>query len=307
MPGARQMTRKNLLRFAWAQYTERMMRGSYLRRFTIVAAASAALAMGGSLPAHAGCTTDVECKDARICEQGRCVYPPPQNTVARSISPSVATPPSPWPARVAASAAQPVAAARDRKMLVGVAFLSTFLGQATIGGSPDQQNDDRTPALDTAHGFSLSLGYNVIAGLSLGVAPQFFWNLNTNNLAFSASHYKSDMELDLMASIAYAYRVIPKLAIYAEVLPGYSISSYRYQFPNPIRGGGGVFWTDRARGFVIGFGGGAAYDITDMFFANLGVGYQLGYQSVPNHAVPPATDHARTQFLSIAVGGGLKF
>jgi hypothetical protein len=141
-----------------------MMRGSHRRRLTIVAAASAALAMGESLPAHAGCTTDVECKDARICEQGRCVYPPPQITVAPSISPSVATPPSPWPARVAASAARPVAAAPDRKMQVGVAFLSRFLGQATIGGSPGQQTDDRTPALDTTYGISLSLGYNVIAG-----------------------------------------------------------------------------------------------------------------------------------------------
>lgn len=281
------------------EYTETMARRSCQRRFLILAAASAALALGESLPAHAGCTTDLECKDTRICEQGRCVYPPPRPNVAPSTSPSVATPPSPWPARAPASAAQPVPAAPDRKIQVGVAFLSTFLGQATIGGTPDQQTTDRTPDLDTAYGISLSLGYNVIAGLSLGVAPQFFWNLTTNNLVFSASHYKSDMELDLMARIAYAYKVIPKLAVYAEVLPGYSIISY--QFPVAEDKVGRVFWSGRSRGYVIGFGAGAAYDITDMFFANLGVGYQLGYQSVPN-----GTDHARTQFLRIAVGGGLK-
>jgi hypothetical protein len=84
-------------------------------------------------------------------------------------------------------------------MQVGVAFLSTFLGQATIGRSPDGTADEETPGLDTANGIALSLGYNVIAGLSLGVAPQVFWNLTTNNLVFSGSHYKSDKELDLMA------------------------------------------------------------------------------------------------------------
>jgi len=137
--------------------------------------------MGESLPAHAGCTTDVECKDARICEQGRCVYPPPRATVAPSSSPSVATPPSPGPAGAAASAApaarpavQPVAAAPEGKLQVGVAFLSTVLGRATIGASQDGPTADETSGLEPTHGVALSLGYDVVAGFSLGVASQFF-------------------------------------------------------------------------------------------------------------------------------------
>lgn len=184
-------------------------------------------------------------------------------------------------------------------MQIGVAFLSTFLGQATIGASPNAQSDDETPPIGATHGIALSLGYNVVAGLSLGVAPQFFWNLNTND-----NRYKSDTELDLMARIAYAYKVIPKLAVYAEVLPGYSIVSYQV-FITEDRVG--ALSSDRARGFVLGFGGGAAYDLTDMFFANLGIGYQLGFQNVPNVSFTSATDHARTRFIRIAVGGGLKF
>jgi hypothetical protein len=53
-------------------YSETMMRGSHQRRLAILAAVSAALAMSESRLANAGCTTDMECKDARICEQGRC-------------------------------------------------------------------------------------------------------------------------------------------------------------------------------------------------------------------------------------------
>jgi hypothetical protein len=189
-------------------------------------------------------------------------------------------------------------------MHVGVAFLSTFLGQATIGAATVPLPDDETPALDTAYGTSLSLGYDVMAGLSLGVAPQFFWNLNTSYRPYGAGIYKSRKEFDLMARMAYAYKVIPKLAVYAEVLPGYSILNYRYQYPNPGRGGSGEFWSSRAKGFVIGFGAGATYDLNGMFFANLGVGYQLGYQTVD----PPALgDDASTKFLRLAVGGGLKF
>jgi hypothetical protein len=189
-------------------------------------------------------------------------------------------------------------------MQVGVAFLSTFLGRATIGAATVPLPDDVTPALDTAYGTSLSLGYNVIAGLSLGVAPQFFWNLNTSNPTYWAGYYKSRKEFDLMARIAYAYKVIPKLSVYAELLPGYSILNYRYQYQNPVRGGSGEFWSSRAKGFVIGFGAGATYDLNGMFFANLGIGYQLGSQTVD----PPALgDNASTQFLRLAFGGGLKF
>jgi hypothetical protein len=75
-----------------------------------------------------------------------------------------------------------------------------------------------------------------------------------------------------------------------------------------MRGGNaGDLWSNRAKGFVIGFGPGATYDLNGTFFANLGVDYQLGYQSVGDPAPYRLTDHARTQFFRLAVGGGLKF
>jgi hypothetical protein len=56
-----------------------MTTGSHKRRLAVLAAISAAVAIVVR-PAHAGCTKDVECKGVRICENGRCVFPPPEGT-----------------------------------------------------------------------------------------------------------------------------------------------------------------------------------------------------------------------------------
>jgi hypothetical protein len=82
--------------------------------------------------------------------------------------------------------------------------------------------------------------------------------------------------------------VAPKIGIYAEVLPGYSIVS----LPAPI--------SKSAKGFVIAGGVGAMMDVTDQVFVNLGVGYQYGLEKV---------DSAKSNlsYLRIAVGAGMKF
>ena len=73
-----------------------------------------------------------------------------------------------------------------------------------------------------------------------------------------------------MARIAYAYAVRPKLDVYAEVLAGYSIVTY-----NQIVMGSQA---PSAKGMVLGGGLDAAFAITHRFFANAGVGYQMGFQ-----------------------------
>lgn len=180
--------------------------------------------------------------------------------------------------------------APESKFRVGIAFLPMVMGK--LGGGP---KDDLTWGdAKTAYGLGLLFGYKVIAGLSVGVAPQLIFNVQdkTDDL------YDPSKEWDLMARIAYEYTVIPKLDVYAEVLPGYSIiqfasgRSYSGEAPpNP-------------KGFVIGFGAGAAYDITDQFFANLGIGYQMGFAKF---SVAAGDFGTRTKFLRIAVGGGMKF
>jgi hypothetical protein len=206
-------------------------------------------------------------------------------------------------AEPAAAAAEPAAAAApaaapESKMQAGVVLLPMLLGKATGGPSDDTSSSD----LAFAYGVGLWFGYNVIPGLSVGIAPQILLNVKGKD-----SNAKAEKQYDIMARIAYAYRVMPQLAVYAEVLPGYSLSSLEMS----VTTANGPAKSSKPKGFVIGGGLGAAYDITDMFFANLGVGYQMGFQtmSVPaeNPSNPDVSYAAKTRFLRIAVGGGVKF
>ena len=144
------------------------------------------------------------------------------------------------------------------------------------------------------NGCASGIGYRVLAGLSVGVAPQVVFHLSSKDSA-GYPVIESEKEYDLMARIAYAYTVIPKLDVYAEVLPGYSLVTY-----NQIILGSQA---PRARGIVVGGGLGAAFAITERFFPNVGVGYQLGFQT--SHGI--RDNDVKTKFLRIALGGGVKF
>lgn len=178
--------------------------------------------------------------------------------------------PAPAPEAAAAPAAAP---ASDSKMQVGLNLLPMLLGKTkTDAGSGD---------LSMAYGVGLTFGYAVIPGLYVGVAPQALFRINSKPAVGS-----SGKEYDLLARIAYAYTVIPKLALYAEVLPGYGIVS-------PPSG-------DSAKGFVIAGGVGGTYDVTDQVYLNLGVGYEYGLEKVSGAK-------ANMSWLRIAVGAGMKF
>jgi hypothetical protein len=123
------------------------------------------------------------------------------------------------------------------------------------------------------YGSGIAAGYS-ISGLSVGIAPQF------------VSLEEGKKEYDLMLRVAYAYTVMPKLAVYVEVLPGYSIVTIPY--------------CDNPKGLVLAFGAGATFDITGHLFANFGIGYQKGYQAIDG-------DKFYSKFLRIAVGLGMKF
>jgi hypothetical protein len=191
-----------------------------------------------------------------------------------------------------AQATEPTAAptAPANNFQVGVAFLPMLLGRVATGPS----GGDTSSNLDFTYGVGLSFGYRVFAGLSVGLAPQVIFHLTSKDSA-GYSVIDSEKEYDLMARLAYVYAVSPKLDVYAEVLPGYSLVTY-----NRIVLGSQA---PRARGIVVGCGLGAGFAITDRVFANAGVGYQLGFQV--SHGI--GDRDVNTKFLRIALGGGVKF
>jgi hypothetical protein len=162
-------------------------------------------------------------------------------------------------------------------MQAGINLLPMLIGKTKT----DFGGTDTSVDMKMAYGIGLTFSYAVIPGLYVGVAPQFLLNVKEKDATGDAAK-----AIDLLARVAYVYTVIPKLGIYAEVLPGYSIVM-------PSSG-------DSAKGFVIAGGVGGMYDVTDQVYVNLGVGYQYGLQKADSIK-------ANLSYLRIAVGAGMKF
>jgi hypothetical protein len=161
----------------------------------------------------------------------------------------------------------------DRKMEAGLSFLSMPIGKGN--GYLD---------LAFSYGVGLSFSRTVWRGLTLGVAPQVLFNIKRNAKAPASTEY------DFMVRLAYVFRVTSKLSGYTEMLPGYSLLSH------PTG--------DQARGFVIAYGLGGKMDLTNQLFANLGVGYQNGIQTL---SVDGTSYWHRTQFWRLDLGTGWRF
>jgi hypothetical protein len=176
------------------------------------------------------------------------------------------------PARAQEAPATPVATTlppepapppRARRIELGVSFLPMSLGTftASYGGM-------RIPGdAAFAPGVSLSAGYAIVPRyLSVGLAPQVIFNVGTKeDPSGSGNPVIMSRELDIMARVVGSLPLVDTIAVYAELLPGYSLIK-------PSDG-------DPAKGFVLAGGVGVAMDLTERMFVNLGVGYQRGFQS----------------------------
>jgi opacity protein-like surface antigen len=194
------------------------------------------------------------------------------------------------PTAVPANAAPARAVAGAPAFQLGVNLLPMLLGRVTTGPS----GADTSSHLDPAYGFGLWFGYRVLGGLSAGVAPQVVFHLSSKDSA-GYRVIDSEREYDLMARIAYAYTLMPRLEVYAEILPGYAFVTY-----NEITLG---VQPPTARGMVLAAGLGTAFAVTDLLFASVGVGYQQGFQT--SHGI--SNREVRTKFLRMAVGAGVRF
>ena len=170
--------------------------------------------------------------------------------------------------------------AGPRKLEVGLSFLPMAIGKYTyeLTGEPE--------AVDAsfAYGVGLSGTYEVLPGLLVGLAPQLTFNVRPK------TEEKAAKQLDLLVRVAYVYRLPAGMSIYAEVLPGYSMILLQ-------KGAA-------PKGMVVAFGAGTTMDLTDRYFASLGVGYQLGFH---NQSLGASTAQNRTRYVRVALGGGMRF
>jgi hypothetical protein len=219
---------------------------------------------------------------AAAADSAASTTPPPAAELA-SPAPAVAPPQG----ETAAATDQP--AVSRRKFQLGLAFLPMALG----GFTSEPVGQPVTNDAAFAYGFSLSAGYEVLSGLLVGLAPQLTFNVKDKLSSITGK------QLDAMVRIAYYYRPADTISIYAEALPGYSL----LLLPDGAT----------AKGFVLAFGLGCAMDLTERFFANLGVGYQIGFQNLLQETTDQTgeaysnTLQTRTRYLRFALGGGVRF
>lgn len=209
-------------------------------------------------------------------------------TARAQEAPPAAEPAAPPATGVVAAPAPTTAppAATRRKIQVGLSFLPMAMGRYTYSDSFTS-----TASSDTyfAYGFGVSAGYEILPGLVVGFAPQEI--LNVQPKPSDTANPVVAKEYDLMARVAYEFRVVDTIAVYAEVLPGYSRIS-----PSDDSG--------ESTGFVLAFGAGCAMDLTDRFFLSVGGGYQIGFQS---QAKGVHQMELRTKYVRVAMGGGVRF
>jgi len=133
-----------------------------------------------------------------------------------------------------------------------------------------------------AYGVGLLASFEVIRGLSVGIAPQYVLNGKSKEQTGDG-----DKEIDLLARIAYGYQVPNVVTVYAEVLPGFSIVL-------PSVG-------DTSKGLVLAVGAGAMIDLSRRFYANVGAGYQMGFQT------QDANSFYRPTYVRVVLGTGVRF
>jgi hypothetical protein len=168
---------------------------------------------------------------------------------------------------------------------IGLSFLPLGLGKFTTPINAEPTQGDAS----FAYGVGLSASVRVIAGLSLGIAPQIISNVNYKAYPGDLTAPSAVRETDLMGRLAYTFPIVQTIDLYVAALPGYSIIG--------LSGGS-------AKGLVLAFEGGVDMGITDRIFVNLGAGYQLGFQSVTE--VEGKFD-ARTRYVRLNLGGGVRF
>jgi len=181
-----------------------------------------------------------------------------------------------------ASNANPSAPA-NRKLQVGLSFLPMGLGKYVY--RPDAISPLVKSDAYFAYGAAISVGYEVLPHLVVGVAPQVIYNVQEKNAQIWTGAVS---EYDLMARVAYAYPLVETINVYAEVLPGYSL----------IKNSAG------SAGLVLAFGAGFIMDLTDRVFANVAGGYQIGFQKWANGAT---SLESQTRYVRVALGAGVKF
>jgi hypothetical protein len=146
-----------------------------------------------------------------------------------------------------------------------VAHADTLVGaqlQIMPGGEVDGEGDFDGD-LETAYGIAFTAEYPVHPNITIGLAPRIAFGIKLED------QDDGGIMLDIPVRVTGRFLVMPKLALYGFVAPGYSLI-----FPED--------WPENASdpsGFIFGFGGGAAFRIGHNLALVGELGYTAGFHS----------------------------
>jgi hypothetical protein len=169
------------------------------------------------------------------------------------------------------------------KMRLGVVLSPMPMGTFKGGGAD----------LDAKFAFGVmpTFDFGLNQFLFVGLAPQFIFNVTPDSATGDAGQ-----ELDLRARVGGIAKVADTIRLFGYAAPGYSI----VMVPNKEAG------VDNPAGFVLGFAAGAALDLSSTVYLSGELGYQLGYQSANDLDVRLRAWAAKTNYLHIGVGLGVR-
>jgi hypothetical protein len=143
---------------------------------------------------------------------------------------------------------------------------------------------------DTKFAFGIvpTFDYNINEYFFAGLAPQIILNVMPKDTTGSAGK-----ELDLRARVGANAKIADTIRLFGYLAPGYSI----IMIPDKMDG------ASNPAGFVLGFAGGALFDLTPSVFANAEVGYQVGFQGM---SIMGVSVDAKTNYLHVGLGIGVR-
>ena len=144
---------------------------------------------------------------------------------------------------------------------------------------------------DTATAFEIGgrFDYQVTPLISIGIAPAIRFSVKGKDDTDSASQF------DVPLRVAVGGDVTPMIRVYGFAAPGYT-----FLFPPKDANGNST----NASGFMIGFGGGAAYRVAPKFMVSAELGYQFRF---PSGSVQGVDVSYQDNYLTFAVGAAAGF
>lgn len=174
--------------------------------------------------------------------------------------------------------------AADSKMRVGLTLVPMPFGRLTTGTVFPGVAVSGSADAEFAFGVLPYFDFAVTRYFFVGLAPQLTFGIKPQNVSGDAAR-----EFDFLVRLGGNAPVADTIQLYGYIAPGYSV----VMLPH----------LDDGTGLVLGFHGGAIFDLSSKLYLNGELGYQFGYQST---SILGQSVDTHTNYFHLGLGVGLR-